>query len=146
VKLPKLELIAFLFFPICVTAAVFVYGNRFGWGDLRLNMDHYAFMVIGSVIAYFLIKKTTLTLGNLSLSLWKGASFKNMPINVLLLRYKISIYFSAVFAIVAFIGGIFYENDLFVLFSWTILGFTVSSQQLLQKVEVKVRENEALAV
>jgi len=136
----KLEKVAYVACPICVVTAIFVFVHRYGWGNLRLEMDMYAFMVIGSVIAYYLIKKTTLMMGNFSLRLWNGDSFKHMPIHVLLLRYKISIYFSLIFAFFAFGGGIYTGNDLFVLFSWTVLGFSAASQQLLRVVEERAGE------
>jgi len=137
----KLEKVAFASFPICVITAIFVFVGRYGWGYMRLEMDMYAFMVIASAVAYYLIKKTTVMIGNFSLNLWNGDSFKNMPVHVLLLRYKISIYFSLVFALFAFGGGIYMGNDLFVLFSWTVLGFTVASQQLLGVVEERASVN-----
>ncbi|MCL1948930.1 MAG: hypothetical protein FWF59_04280 [Turicibacter sp.] len=139
-KLNHLSTVAWVFFPICVAAAVFVYTNRFGWDYFWLEIDLYGFMAVGSVIAYYLIRKSTLLFGNLSLSLWKGESFRQMPVNVLRVRYKISIYFSAIFALVAFVGGIMVGNDLFVLFSWTILGFTVSSEELSQLVEAQAQQ------
>ena len=136
----KLERTAFICFPICVVAAIFVFANRFGWASLRLELGVYAFMIVSSIIAYYLIKKMTFLFGSLSLSLWKGDSFKNMPIHILTLRYKIAIYFSIILAGSAFIGGIFYGNDLFVLFAWTILGFTISNQKLLAMVNQRSKE------
>lgn len=138
-QLEKKIVISFLF---CVITAIFVFVRRFGWQDFLSEAPVYLFMITASIIAYFLIKKSTLMLGNLSLSLYSNDAFRQLPAHVLMLRYKISIYFSLLFAALAYGMGVYAGNDLFVLFSWTILGFTLSSQQLLHRVQELNSPNE----
>ena len=134
-EISKLEKKFYLLLPVVMLAAMMVFAKSNGWETLRQDVFIYVNLMFATICLFFLVKKSTYLLGHFYLSLMGNAAFQGVPKDVILWRYRIMSYGSALLATIAFIWGIYYSADLVMIFSWSLLGITVSSKRLIEEIK-----------